>query len=74
MRKTTMSSSLTQGSYKVTSIHGNQASRLLEMGITPGITLQLIRSAPTGFPIEVKLRGYLLSLRKSEAECIEVEY
>ncbi len=61
------------GSCKVVNITGTQASRLLEMGITPGIDLKVIRSAPLGFPIEVKVRGYLLSLRKAEAECIEIE-
>lgn len=47
--------------------------RLLEMGLTPGSEVEVVRTAPLGFPIEVKIRGYLLSLRKSEAECIEVE-
>lgn len=61
------------GSCKVLNITGSQASRLLEMGITPGIDLKIIRSAPLGFPIEVKVRGYLLSLRESEAKCVEIE-
>ena len=43
------------------------------MGITPGADIELIRRAPMGFPIEVKIRGYLLSLREAEASCIEVE-
>lgn len=60
------------GSCTVKNITGNQASRLLEMGITPGVALQVIRSAPLGFPVEVKVRGYLLSLRESEAKCIEI--
>lgn len=46
--------------------------RLLEMGLTPGTAIEIIRSAPLGFPIEIKIRGYLLSLRKSEAQCIEI--
>jgi Fe2+ transport system protein FeoA len=61
------------GSCKVVHITGPQASRLLEMGITPGIDLKVIRTAPLGFPIEVKVRGYLLSLREAEAQCIEIE-
>ncbi|MFN1836222.1 ferrous iron transport protein A [Balneola sp. MJW-20] len=61
------------GSCKVVNIQGEQASRLLEMGITPGIELKIIRTAPLGFPIEIKIRGYLLSLRESEARCILIE-
>lgn len=58
---------------RVKNVHGTDSIRLLEMGITPGISLEVIRMAPLGFPIEVKVRGYLLSLRKSEAHCIEIE-
>jgi ferrous iron transport protein A len=61
------------GAAKVKNVVGDKALRILEMGITPGTTLEIIRAAPLGFPIEVKIRGYSLSLRKSEAECIEVE-
>ena len=58
---------------RVKSVSGTDSIRLLEMGVTPGISLEVIRMAPLGFPIEVKVRGYLLSLRKSEAHCIEIE-
>lgn len=58
---------------KVTNINGADAVRILEMGITPGIELEILRLAPLGFPIEIKVRGYLLSLRESEANCIEIE-
>lgn len=53
---------------------GGQAAltRLREMGVVPGTKIQLIRRAPLGDPIEISLRGSLLSLRKSEAEQIEV--
>ena len=47
-------------------------SRLLEMGLTKGAEVQLIRFAPLGDPIEVKVRGYHLSLRKREAAGIRV--
>lgn len=47
--------------------------RLLEMGITPGEEIRLLRAAPLGDPLEFELRGYRLSLRRSEAEQIEVE-
>ena len=47
--------------------------RLFDMGVTPGADVKLVRVAPLGDPIEVKLRGYQLSLRKSEAELIVME-
>ena len=46
--------------------------RLLEMGILVGTTIELVRFAPLGDPVEIKLRGYHLSLRKHEAEMIWV--
>lgn len=46
--------------------------RLLEMGITPGVEVRLLRAAPLGDPLEFELRGYRLSLRRSEARQIEV--
>ena len=48
-------------------------ARLEEMGVTPGEKVQIIRYAPMGDPIEIKVRGYLLSLRKEEASLIEVK-
>lgn len=47
--------------------------RIMDMGITAGVTVKLIRIAPLGDPIEVTLRGYQLSLRKDEAASIQVE-
>ena len=47
--------------------------RLLEMGLLPGTELQVIRRAPMGDPIEVRLRGYSLSLRESEAAGVRVD-
>lgn len=47
--------------------------RLLDMGLTSDTKFDVIRIAPLGDPVEIKVRGYLLSLRKSEAEHIEVE-
>jgi Fe2+ transport system protein FeoA len=46
--------------------------RLLEMGVTPGVEVRLLRTAPLGDPLEFEIRGYRLSLRRSEAEQIEV--
>ena len=47
--------------------------RLREMGLLPGTRLTLIRTAPMGDPIEIKVRGYNLTLRKTEADFIWVE-
>ena len=46
--------------------------RIVEMGVTPGEEIEIIRYAPLGDPIEIRVRGYLLSLRKAEAQRIKV--
>jgi ferrous iron transport protein A len=43
------------------------------MGLTPGVTVILKRIAPLGDPVEIGIRGYNLSLRKTEAQAVEVE-
>ena len=50
--------------------HG--APRLREMGLLPGTRVKLLRWAPLGDPLEIKVRGYNLSLRKHEAELVEI--
>lgn len=50
----------------------DQRGRLLEMGLLPGTSLELVRFAPLGDPVEIKLRNYHLSLRKLEADKILV--
>ncbi|MFT3868821.1 MAG: FeoA family protein [Nibricoccus sp.] len=52
---------------------GSAFLRLREMGVMPGTALTLVRLAPLGDPLEIKVRGYNLTLRKSEAEHILVE-
>ena len=47
--------------------------RLMEMGLTRGAKFEVLRYAPMGDPIEIRVRGYNLSLRKSEAAEIQVE-
>lgn len=47
--------------------------RLLEMGLTPGVELVVMGTAPLGDPLEIEIRGYRLSVRKSEALRVEVE-
>jgi ferrous iron transport protein A len=46
--------------------------RLLEMGLTPGVAITLIGTAPLGDPLELEVRGYRLSVRRSEAARVEV--
>ncbi len=48
-------------------------SRLLEMGLLQGTLLEIIRLAPLGDPIDIRIRGYHLSLRKHEAGLVEVQ-
>ena len=60
---------------KILKVHGRGETnkRILEMGVTPGSVVELERVAPLGDPIDVKVKGYHLSLRKDEAEGIDVE-
>ncbi|QER41363.1 ferrous iron transport protein A [Thermodesulfobacterium sp. TA1] len=60
---------------KVLSLEGSPSvkQRLKEMGLTPGVELQVVRVAPLADPIDVVVRGYHLSIRKKEAELIKVE-
>ena len=46
--------------------------RLLEMGLTPGVEVRLLGMAPLGDPLELELRGYRLSIRRSEAARVEI--
>ncbi len=72
----TISQSLIDGeSVKVKSLKGEGPvkRRIMDMGITKGVEINLRKIAPLGDPIEVNVRGYELTLRKSEAENIEVE-
>jgi ferrous iron transport protein A len=54
-------------------LSGASFLRLREMGLLPGSTVTLVRAAPMGDPIEIKIRGYHLSLRLGEAEQITLE-
>ena len=60
---------------KVVKLTGEGAvkRRIMDMGITKGVDVHMVRVAPLGDPIEVTVRGYELSLRKADAEQIEVE-
>ena len=63
------------GKAKVVKIHGEGAvkRRIMDMGITKGVEVFVRKVAPLGDPIEITVRGYELSLRKADAESIEVE-
>ena len=60
---------------KVVKLHGEGAvkRRIMDMGITKGTEIYVRKVAPLGDPVELTVRGYELSLRKAEAEMIEVE-
>ena len=60
---------------RVVKIHGEGAikRRIMDMGLTKGVEVYIRKVAPQGDPIEVTVRGYELSLRKADAEQIEVE-
>ena len=60
---------------KVVKLHGEGAvkRRIMDMGITRGAEVHIRKVAPLGDPIEVTVRGYELSLRKADAEMLEVE-
>lgn len=59
----------------VKKLHGEGAvkRRIMDMGITKGVEVYLRKVAPLGDPIEVTVRGYELSVRKADAEMIEIE-
>jgi ferrous iron transport protein A len=59
---------------KVVKVTGRTAvtRRLMEMGVVPGVAVKVIKTAPFGDPIQIRVRGYSLAMRKSEAEIIEV--
>ena len=63
------------GKARVVKIHGEGAvkRRIMDMGITKGVEIDVRKVAPLGDPIEITVRGYELSLRKADAESIEVE-
>ena len=70
---TLLSNQKKTGIKKIVNVEGPRAPQLLEMGLLPGTSVEIIRSAPLGFPVEIKVRGYLLTLRKEEAQCVEIE-
>ena len=60
---------------KVVKVHGEGAlrRRIMDMGITRGVEIYVRKVAPLGDPLEIMVRGYELSLRKADAEMVEIE-
>lgn len=61
------------GTIVAVSGEGRVRRRLFDMGVTPGADILMKKKAPLGDPIEITIRGYELTLRKTEAACVEVE-
>lgn len=62
-----------QGKVASVGTTGPLKRRIMDMGITPGVEIKVVKVAPLGDPIEVTVRGYELSLRKEEAQQIEMQ-
>ncbi|MBQ7491853.1 MAG: ferrous iron transport protein A [Clostridia bacterium] len=60
---------------KVVRLHGEGAvkRRIMDMGLTRGVEVYVRKVAPLGDPVEITVRGYELSIRKADAEMVEVE-
>ncbi len=60
---------------RVTAVNaaGPIGKRLMEMGVVPGVSIRVVKTAPFGDPLEIRLLGYSLALRRSEAAGIEIE-
>ncbi len=73
--KTTLDKLTAGQKARVISIKNNSRihKRMLEMGVTACAVIEVVKAAPLGDPIEVKIRGYMLSLRKNEAMDVVVE-
>ena len=63
------------GTARVVKVHGEGAirRRIMDMGITKRVEIYIRKVAPLGDPIEINVRGYELSLRKADAEMIEIQ-
>ena len=71
---TTLDVAAEQEELKVTEIHGSHAQRtkMLQMGITPGTSLRIMRRAPMSDPVEIRVRGTRMVLRRDECHNIRV--
>jgi Fe2+ transport system protein FeoA len=75
MTATTLAKLPVGASARVTDVRGEAVleQRLLEMGLIPGTTVTLVRIAPLGDPMEFRVLGYSLSLRRNEAAAVAIE-
>ncbi len=73
-KDTTLDVAAEQQELKVTEIHGSQAqrTRMLQMGLTPGTHVRILRRAPMSDPVEIKVRGTRMVLRRDECHNIRV--
>ena len=71
----TLKSAKIGSTVKVVKLHGEGAvrRRIMDMGLTKGVEIYIRKVAPLGDPIEIMLRGYELSLRKADADMVEIE-
>ena len=71
----TLKESRVNFSYRVVKIHGSGPfkRRIMDMGITKNAKIYVRKVAPLGDPVQISIRGYELSLRKEDAECVEIE-
>jgi len=62
-------------SARVIGVRGNSpiSKRLMEMGVVPGVAIRVVKSAPFGDPMEIRVLGYNLAIRRNEAASIEIE-
>lgn len=60
----------------VVSVEGNNSitRRLMEMGVVPGVAIRVVKSAPFGDPLEIRVRGYSLAVRRNEADSVTVTF
>ena len=70
----TLKEAKVKSTVKVVKLHGEGAvkRRIMDMGITKGVVIKVVKVAPLGDPLEINVRGYELSLRKADADLIEV--
>ena len=71
----TLKETKTGQTVKVVKLNGEGAvkRRIMDMGITKGVEIYVRKAAPLGDPVEITVRGYELSVRKADAEMVEVE-
>ncbi|MCH3951764.1 MAG: ferrous iron transport protein A [Acidaminococcus sp.] len=71
----TLKDAQTGHDYEVVKLHGAGAMKrhIMDMGLTKGIRVHILRVAPLGDPVEMTVRGYELSLRKGDAEIVEIK-